>query len=252
MNKKNNVMTAEEKKAARAAYAKAYYAKLKAKKALNDKPAKAKAKNEDKPKAKLAKHAVAVKKNVVKKNVAKEVTNKYSMKSAQKLFDQIRKPLSNVKKLTKEYGKLMTEALKSKDPNAGAKVAKMFSYAGFEFNDGLVKITIQGKVKTPVKKTEVAKVEVQKTDVPVAAPKKRGRKPKNAIDELLNATEKTVDNDEIDNDVDDTANPDQLDEDLAENDDQLDEEPVEDQIRDYQSALNEMEEEMIDNGDWEN
>ena len=256
--KKN--MTDDQKKAARAAYAKAYYEKLKAAKAAKADNKKKPAKKAEKPvknaaKAEKNEKAVkavkkAAKKVALKKAVTKKEPEKFSMKPAQKLFDQIKKPLSNVRKLTKAYGKLISETLKANDAKSADRVSKLFSYAGFKFDkdNGVVTISINGKVKVPTaKKDEVVKVNAVKP-----AKKRRGRKPK-AEPAAEPAAEPTAEEAILaDIQTEGIGEPDEvIDEEDEPEDTSRDRDLGEAGARDYGEALAETEEAMRENGDWE-
>ena len=298
-------MTDDQKKAARAAYAKAYYEKLKAAKAAKADNKKKPAKKAEKPvknaaeaeknekavkavkkaakKANAAKTAVkkanvkktakkvivprvdvkkAAKKVALKKAVTKKEPKKFSMKPAQNLFDQIKKPLSNVRKLTKAYGKLISETLKANDANSADRVSKLFSYAGFKFDkdNGVVTISINGKVKVPTaKKDEVVKVNAVKP-----AKKRRGRKPKAepAAEPAAEPVAEPAAEPVAEPAAEEAILADIQTEGIGEPDEVIDEEDeLEDTsrdrdlgeagARDYSEALAETEEAMRENGDWE-
>ena len=305
--KKN--MTDDQKKAARAAYAKAYYEKLKAAKAAKADNKKKPAKKAEKPvmnaakaeknekavkavkkaakKANAAKTAVkkanvkktakkaivprvdvkkAAKKVALKKAVTKKEPEKFSMKPAQKFFDQIKKPLSNVRKLTKAYGKLISETLKANDAKSADRVSKLFSYAGFKFDkdNGVVTISINGKVKVPTAKKD----EVVKANAVKPAKKRRGRKPKAepaaepAAEPMAEPVAEPAAEPAAEPVAEEAILADIQTEGIGEPDEAIDEEDEPEDTsrdrdlgeagaRDYGEALAETEEAMRENGDWE-
>lgn len=97
-------------------------------------------------------------KQVVKKPAAqvKESPVKESKKlsrDAKKLFMDARKPVSMLKKMSKEYSKLLSEAMKLGDKKTVNHINKLFGYLGYSFAEDKVNFSVSAKVKVPKVKT---------------------------------------------------------------------------------------------------
>lgn len=76
--------------------------------------------------------------------------------NAKKLFLSARKPVSMLKKMSKEYSKILSEAMKLGDQKTVSHINKLFGYLGYTFADDAVRFNVSAKVKMP--KVKMAKV----------------------------------------------------------------------------------------------
>lgn len=107
---------------------------------------------------------------------------------AKKLFMDVRKPVSLLKKLSKSYSKILSEAMKLGDQKTIDHINKLFGYTGYSYTEGKVNLMISTKVKVPKVKVPKAKIPHAQKEVPVAELAVEAE-PAEDIDEIV---EKTV------------------------------------------------------------